>query len=241
MRLNRVWLNRASPSVAATVTVLAGCALRLGGPGPRALTVLALDSPAPADSLGAAIRYARADLAILAGVPVTGGHGSPGALVGPAPTSDTVATVKATDGAASRVLHAHYRLDHGRSLDAILVRLAPESGARPAAAALLAYVGRTVASGSPVVLAVMGDVAAADSVVGFLDPAFAGTRSCGGADPAKQRAASDVTGRSRVSAAGPARGRDVLRLLYGPPVRVRCESASPRGTNGVVAHLTLFP
>ena len=228
----------------ALALILAGCAVRLGGPGPVEYRTVALSTAAgvePAD-LAALITRARANVVLLAAeadrewfdevarrsrlsLSGPGGAGpvSLGFLAGEA-VGDTTVALRLPDGDEVVLHDALYQVDRRRYLDLMALRIASSSQTREAVKALLGYIATDVMSHAAVVLAIdVPDPATGDSVAALLSPIFRDVRSCLGTN------AEDAP-------AGPG-----MRMFYGPETRMRCEEASPLadGSSPVVARFII--
>ncbi|MGH7448418.1 MAG: hypothetical protein ACREK1_06560 [Longimicrobiales bacterium] len=222
--------------------VLAGCAVRLGGPSPVAYDVVALFEPRNADAAGVAqrIRAAGAEIVLLAAerqdsawfayVAYTAGL----TLSGPGTTTgrgyafmtnpgleilgDTSLVLTVQGGGSVHMHDALYRIDEHRNIDLMLVRLdGPDL--RATVRTLLNYIATDVPSDAPLLLALDGPTPElADSAAAMIRATIGDASEC----------------REQQQEVQPA-----VRLLYGPSARVRCLSARnlPGAAPGIVARL----
>lgn len=209
--------------------LLAGCAVRLGGPKPveyRAVGLSAASGVEPAQ-VAALIREARANVVLLAAEADAGwfdevarqsnlslsGPGVDGSLswaflAGEA-VGDTTVALRMPSGGEVVVHDALYRVDRYRYLDLMALRIDSTDRAREAVGALLGYVATDVMPQAAVVLAIdVPDAETGDRVAALLSPVFRDVRGC---------LRRDEQSRAPV---GPG-----VRLFFGPEARVRCEEA----------------
>ncbi|HEX7050349.1 MAG TPA: hypothetical protein VF188_09125 [Longimicrobiales bacterium] len=217
--------------VGAAFVLMAGCAIRLGGPGPVEYRTVALnaDSHVTPEEVAAWIRRTGANLVLLAADAdsawfdevarrselALSGPGRAGAVafafLAGKPVGDTTVALP-LDGGGRVVVHdALYQIDENRFLDLLALRIDHQRQVVDAVRALLDYVATDVASTAAVVLAVdVPDGAVGDSVSALLNPAFLDARAC----------LEDGDGAAR---SGP--GPTGMRLFYGPEARMRCDEA----------------
>ncbi len=221
------------------LVLIAGCAVRLGGPQPRSYTAVTMraDQTTSIESIGDAIENAGADLALIAARADTAwfeavaertGHAMSGpgmadgvglALFAGEAVGDSTVVLRGQGGAGLVLQDALYEVSEGRYLDLILVRVEPDASAVDAADALLDYIATDVMQQSAVVLVI---------------DAGAGTGDRGNA---RMEALTDsISGMLRpafMGAAGCENGgpspdaldRSGVRFLYGPELRILCEQA----------------
>jgi hypothetical protein len=229
-------------TTALVATLAAGCAVRLGGPGPVEYRTVALSSAAeaPAAQVAGYIRESGANVVLLAAPADSAwfaevarsaklslsGPGKAGgvslAFLAGKPVGDTTLALPLEGGGSVVVHDALYRVDKRRHLDLLALRIRSAAEVRPAVQALLRYVATDVMSDAAVVLAIdVPDAATGESVAALLDPAFLDARTC---LPEELRGGAQVSG---------------MRLFYGPEARLRCESARLLGDKSapVVANL----
>lgn len=239
MRLGRVI------ATAMLAVLIAGCAVRLGGPKPTDQDALALrltDSATP-DQIAALLKQRGVEVAILsstrdsafyaataaaAGMKMTRvGRTGTGtfAFLGPQAIGDTTLTLKVQGGGEVRLHDALYRIDKQRRLDLMAVRIAPEANLRESVRTLLAYFATDVLPNAAIVFAIEPPTPAlGDSVSVLMRAAFADAWEC-------TREGHDGT-----------RNVDLpIRLFYGPSMRVRCDGAERLNESGgaILAHLVL--
>lgn len=203
------------------------CAVRLGAAGPRELDVLAFEA-APAetpDAAAARIAAANAGFVMLSadrdsawfadvaararlnlsGPGFTGGTGL-AMLTQLEAVGDTTLVLEVEGGGSIHMHDALYRLDAGRPLNLMIIRVdAP--ALRPAVTRLLDYIASDTYAHAPVVLAVAGAThQAADSVALLMRAYYNNEIDCPGSG----------------IAAGTALP---VRLLYGPSARITCRSS----------------
>ncbi|HEX6309028.1 MAG TPA: hypothetical protein VFZ69_12615 [Longimicrobiales bacterium] len=205
---------------------LSACALRLGGPRPVELDVIALAEPRAADAAAVAgkITSAGAEIVLLAAERQdTAWFAAVAAnarleLSGPGATTgrgyafmtnleilgDTTLVLNVPGGGSVHMHDALYRIDDSRNIDLMLVSLqGPDL--RAAVRTLLDYIATDVPADAPLLLAFDGPTPArADSAAVMVRATIANASEC----------------REDPAAAQPA-----VRLLYGPSARVRCLAA----------------
>ncbi|HEX7117302.1 MAG TPA: hypothetical protein VF212_00845 [Longimicrobiales bacterium] len=224
--------------------VLAGCAIRLGGPKPVEYRTMAFNvgSGAGAAEVAGWIRRADANLVLLAAAadsawfgevarrteltlsgPGTAGSVSFAFLAGN-PLGDTTVVLPLPGGGGVGVHDALYEVDDDRYLDLLAVEIPSAAQSRDAIKALLEYVATDVMPDAAVVLAIdVPDAATGDSISALLSPAFGDARSC-----------LDEGARETDDAAWG------MRLFFGPEAKLRCEEARPLGEQGpLMARLIL--
>lgn len=235
--MNRTY--RAVFVLAAAASMIAACAVRLGGRSPvdyNAATLRAGPDESAA-SVASAIRAANARLVLLSAERDTAWFESVAAaaqlqLSGPGQTSgrglafltslellgDTSLALAVEGGGQVHMHDALYRVDDDRYIDLMLVRL-DASDLRAAVRALLGYIATDVGGSSAVLLALEARTAqATDSAALLMRATLADAVNCAtGSDPLP--------------------AMPELRLLYGPSARATCEAARPLGTNGTFVHV----
>lgn len=229
-------------AVIAVATVLAACAVRLGGPSPVEYDVAALAEPrnADADAVAERIRGSGADIVLLVGertdsawyqyVAYRAGLG----LSGPGTTTgrgyaflanlellgDTSLVLDVPGGGSVHMHDALYQIDETRFLDLMTVRLlGPDL--RAAVRTLLDYIATDVMATAPLLLVFDGPTPQrADSAAVMVRATIANALECVDAGVA---------------------GETPLRMMYGPSARVRCLGAQPipGETPGIVARLQI--
>jgi hypothetical protein len=215
---------------------LAGCAVRLGGPGPVTYDTVAIqfeDGVSAADA-AARLREQGAELALIAtrndaawvgqlaqqlALPST----RPGragdltlAFLGLRPLGDTTMIFNLKGGGTMRLHDALYNVDNvkkptdpSRKLDLMTVVIDPGTSIRLAVDTLLKYIATDVAGNAAVVLAVQSPTAAVGDTIEALTRAYmADAWEC-----------SENAKRSETQP------QMAMRMFYFPPVRIRCESA----------------
>jgi hypothetical protein len=219
-------MSRALRTTAALIAAvsLGACAVRLGGPRPLELQVAALAAPAGATADATAQRLAGSDVVLLsadadsawfaavarqAGLELSG----PGTTAGRGLAfmtrlellGDTALVLQVPGGGSVHMQDALYRVDRDRLLDLMMVRFdGPDL--RRAVQTLLGYIATDVGAAVPVLLAVDGTQAVADSAALLMRAYYSNAQEC------------------RVSEIPAAAGTGV-RLLYGPSARIGCQSA----------------
>jgi len=214
---------------------LAGCAVRLGGPGPESYTVVALvDAAGEAAAVAASLQQAGADLVLLSAPRDSAWFAQVAAqtgltLSGPGQTGasglallsrlevlgDTALVLSVADSGKLHVMDALYEVDKSRHLDMMLMEIPTGTSAREAVRSLLSYYATDVGGTAAVLLALRSPTTqAADSAAALLRSAFGNVLECDGESD------------SPPATAG------TLRFFYGPQARVACErgrllSASP--------------
>lgn len=216
-----------SVALAAVVgVVLAGCAVRLGGPSPERYVAVATraggeDAAATAarlQSLGARLVLLSADrdsawfadVAQRTNLKLSGpGRTGPSGLAFLTPmeaVGDTSLVLEVPGGGQIHMHDALYEIDKDRHIDLMLIRFDGESSASAAVTRWIEYYATDVGNASAVLLALETTTpAAADSVTLALRSALASVADCG--DRGEQGAAATGT----------------LRLFYGPQARIACE------------------
>ncbi|HEX6939323.1 MAG TPA: hypothetical protein VF158_07915 [Longimicrobiales bacterium] len=224
--------------------VLAGCAVRLGGPKPVEYRTMAFNvgqGAGPAEVAGW-IRRADANLVLLAAREdsawfgevarqaelTLSGPGAAGsvsyAFLAGEPVGDTTIVLPLAGGEGVGVHDALYQVDDDRYLDLLAVGIPAAAEPREAVKALLQYMATDVMTDAAVVLAVdVPDAATGDSISALLSPAFRDARTCVAED-----------GRASADAGWG------MRLFFGPEAKLRCEEARPLGARGpLMARLVL--
>lgn len=229
--------------------LVAGCAVRLGGPKPIEYRAIALQTGPESSPAEVArwIRQADANLVLLEAPgdsawfdevarqvkltlsgPGVAGSVAFGFLAGEAVGDTTI--VLPLEGGGEVALHdALYIVGAGRYLDLLAARFSPDADVREAVRALLNYIATDVMPQAAVVLAVNApDPAAAEQVSMLLRPVFSDASNC------RSR------GRGSANASGNGLEQSRMRLYYGPDTLLRCSSARPLGAGGpLVARLVL--
>jgi hypothetical protein len=211
--------------VAMVAVVLAGCAVRLGGPKEEAYTAVAAraggeDAAATAARLRAnapqlVLLSAPRDSAWFAGVaqamdlklsgPGRTGPSGLAFLTTLEAIGDTSLILEVPGGGRIHMHDALYEVDKERHIDLMLVQIEGEASLREAVRTLLGYYATDVGGTSAVVLGLeTATPQAADSVALLLRSAFGSVAGCG-------------EGRAGAAATG------TLRLFYGPQARITCE------------------
>lgn len=210
------------------IAAVGACAVRLGGPTPLTYDTLALTAEPAADANTVADRIAGtgaslvlvsaqqdsawfgdvadgADL-LLSGPGKTGPSGLAFMTRGLELLGDSSLVLEAEDGSRIHMHDALYQLDETRLLDLMAIRADPVVDLSSVVRTLLAYEATDVMATATLILAVeAAQPAMADSIAVRLRAAFENAADCATDGP--------------LVTAG-------LRLLYRPPVRVRCEQAS---------------
>ena len=216
-------------TAALAVAVLAGCGVRLGGPGPEEYTALALPSvDVPAAQAVQRILESGADLVLVANraepswfEAVAEGTGLE--LSGPGRNGsyslafysnlellgDTALVLGTPSGGRLHLQDALYKVDDRRVLDLMLLEVTEGVDLRESVRTLLSYIATDVGADAAVLLGVTAPTpAVSDSVAILLRAAFGNAWEC--------------TDAGRAGAASPVME---IRLFYGPEVRMGCESA----------------
>lgn len=215
-------LKRSAALAAVAGVVMAGCAVRLGGPSPETFAAVAARAGAE-DPAGMAARLqasapqlvllaAQQDSAWFAQVATQLGlHLSGPGRTGPTglafltsleAVGDTSLVLEVPSGGRIHMHDALYEFDEERFIDLMLVRIEENAELRDAVRTLLTYYATDVGNSFAVLLGVEAATPqAADSVALLLRSAFESVGDCPDATPA--------TG--------------TLRLFYGPQARIRCE------------------
>jgi hypothetical protein len=214
-------------TVLAAATLLAGCAVNLGGPKPEDFRTLALmaDSGATAESVAATIRQTDAAIVLLTAEKDSAWFAAVSAasgltLSGPGTTErtakafltnmeilgDTSIVLGVADGSRMHVHDALYKIGSDRLVDLMLIGLQARSDLRDAARSLLGYIATDVGPNAALIMALHAPTsAAADSMAVLIRAAYTSAWECAGNDGAANP--------------GP------LRLFYGPSARMQCRSA----------------
>lgn len=222
----------------ALAILVAGCAVRLGGPDPEEYRTLALRTSAdlPPDRVAGLIRGAGADVVLLSAEAdsawmadvaeqtdlVLSGPGPAGpvslAFLAGEPVGDTTVALPIEGRGAQLVVHdALYEIDERRRLDLLVTRIDRSVDARAAVRALMGYVATDVLAEAAVVLAIdAGGPDRAERIGELVRPALMDARDCA-AGPEEDE---------------PASVRSDMLLFYGPELRIRCESAEVRQAPG---------
>lgn len=232
--------------VSLLVPLLAACAVRLGGGGPEAYTVVSIAAAegATAAQVAEQLRAAGAQLALVsadrdtawfgqvaeaAGLELSGpGRTGPHGLAFFAPLEllgDTSIVLLVPSGGRIHMHDALYQIEENRFIDLMMVDVDNVQDLRDGVRTLLSYIASDVGHNVPLVLAVTAPTTAVDdSVAVLLRAAFANARDCG---------ARPTNGESGGVAPVP------LELLYGPAARLQCETAAllDGGLGGVSARL----
>jgi hypothetical protein len=219
--------------LSAAALFVTGCAVRLGGGGPRQLDAVALQAPANAAAGDVALRLraANADLVLLSAERDSAWFAAVAAesrleLSGPGLTSgrgfaflsnlellgDTSIVLDVAGGGSIHMHDALFRVDRNRNIDLMLVRFdAPDLSA--AVTTLLLYIANDVPADASVLLAVDAPTGAlADSAAVLMRAYYAAAAECPGAELQPASLGS-------------------IRLLYGPSARIACRAA--RGITGM--------
>ncbi len=248
------WITAAALSLFAAT---AGCAGGLGGGSPLVYRAIALDlsAPEPADSVGAVVRQAAADLALVA-APADSAWFAAAAraanlhLSGPIaaantrlaflamkPTGDTTVTVKLASG-RNLVLHdALYQPQKKRYVDLMLARADSGAAASEIARSLLTYAAGDVMQNAAVIMGLITRPAAvADSVAALIPAVYVDLRRCTGAGTAAAGAGVAAANTGVAAATSGA-----IRVFYGPETNIRCDDARllPNAGAPVYAHFTI--
>lgn len=227
--MNRTWRGVALLAVAGTL--MAGCAVRLGGAKPVGLETVglyAVDGTSARD-VARRLKEAGADVALVVAPTDTAwfravadstglwlsGPGKAGDLflgfLAMEPLGDTTHVLD-YDGGSVVLQDALYQLPDDRLLDLMAFPVGSGVDARKMVRSLLRYVATDVGATSAVVIAVAAETeAAGDSVAAMLSPAFTDARRC-----------MNEEDRAAARTAGPH-----MRLFYGPEVRISCDAARP--------------
>ena len=228
-------------TVGMAVLIMAGCAVRLGGPKPEIYETVALRAPAGAAAADVAgtVKAAAGDIVLLVadadsawfadvaaqtGIPLNG----PGFTGGPGMAffthlellGDTTLTVPVAAGGNLHVHDALFEISEGRRVDLMIVAMEEGVAARDGVRTLLNYIATDVGGTSAVLIGLTAPTPAiADSASTLMRAAFRNALDCGDAPLTR-----------------PAGGLGVT-LFYGPEARISCESARvlPGTPNGIVA------
>jgi hypothetical protein len=202
----------------------------LGGPKPEEYRTLALEAPAnaaPADVAGV-VQQTSADIILLTAQRDSAWFADVSketnlALSGPGRTEtkakafltnlkilgDTSIVLGVSDGSRLHVHDALYEIAENRHIDLMLVGVSGQSDLRQVVRTLLGYIATDVGPNAAIMMAIDApSPQAADSVMKLLRAAYTSATECANGDSQ----APTVTAGS-------------LQLFYGPPARVRCESA----------------
>lgn len=227
--------------------IVAGCAVRLGGPEAVEYGTLAMDAPAGSSAEAVAERIRGADVVLLSAEAdsawfadvarhsqrTLSGPGRAGriglAFLAMAPLGDTTIALPVEGSSTDLVVHdALYQVDEERYLDLLAFRLEPSDDPDAVVRTLMTYIATDVSQQAAVVLAVDAEEGAPiEDVAERIRPALADARTCLPGDSEEAPAGS--------GAAGPASGAPPsmdMFLFYGPQLRIRCEGAELRTTNG---------
>lgn len=226
------------------VAVIAGCAVRLGGPKPVEYRVLALAAgdAEEASAVASRIRATGAGVVLLGAARDTAWFSEtarqaslelsgPGVRDGIAfgflagePVGDTTIVLQAGGTENGVLVHdALYEVDDRRFLDLMVARIDRTVDARAAVGALLDYMATDVMPNAAIVLAIAAeDRTTAERVTRLIEPALRDARDC--------VAQSDEASSQPAGAASPA--EPGLLLFYGPELEIRCESAEVRAESG---------
>lgn len=237
------------------LALLAGCAIRIGGPDAVEYRVLSIKAAAdaPAERVASQIRDADAQIVLLeaerdtawfaevargaelelSGPGLANGHGL--AFLAPTPVGDTTIAIPVTPTGDSVTVHdALYRVDDNRYLDVLATRVPAGVDRRKAIRALLDYIATDVPSNAGVIIAVdAADAAGSESVADLFRPAFANASEC--------LLETESDGPDDVDEAPPP---DVpLPVYYGPQLRMLCEDAELRAgaIRALLANLVVRP
>lgn len=226
------------------IATAAACAVRLGGPSPLPVRVVAIhadqvDSPdaiaeriraeggefvlvtADQDSTWFA-RLATASGLQLSGPGTTGPRGM-AFLTGSEILGDTSIVLLVPSGGRIHMHDALFQIEEERNIDLMFIDVIGVENLQDGVRTLLSYIATDVGNNIPLIIGVTAqDVEVDDTVASMIRAAFSSARDC--ADDA-----------SAIMAA-----TERLHLLYGPPARLRCESAAPLpGDAGVTARLVV--
>jgi hypothetical protein len=228
------------------VVALAACPLRLGPGATQTFRTLAISSAVeePAEA-AARIRALQTDIAILAtpadsawfaavasaaNLELSGPSAANArsfAFLGPQVVGDTAVRLAVEGGGELAAHDALYQIDARRHLNVMAVAIPAGVELRAAIRALTGYIATDVMPRAAVVLAVLPpDQAAGEALASLLQPLFVDAAAC-----VRQTAGEET-------APAPA-----LRLFYGPPALVRCESGRflEGPTAPVFARLVVLP
>jgi hypothetical protein len=223
------------PSIVALL--LAGCAVRLGGPGPEEYRTVALQTPESesAEAVASRLTAAGADIVLLSSTRDSAWFADVAAraglaLSGPGRSDthamgfltrrlellgDTSIVLGVNGGGRIHMHDALYQIERGRHMDLMLVQFDAQADLREAVRTLLSYVASDVGANAAIVFGLDAPTQlAADSAAVLLRAAYANAWEC----------VSDGDG----SAPPPI---DV-RLFYGPSVRMNCEDAEVLSASG---------
>jgi hypothetical protein len=226
-------MKRSGAVVSVVAVIMAGCAVRLGGPAPLQRDAIAWRVPAntTAEELGRRLQQGGYEFAMLAtsrdsaflasaatraGLQMT----RPGRIgesnyvfFGPKAVGDTTHTVPVRTGGQVRLHDALFRIDKNRAVDLIIARFDSVVNIREGVRALIEYVAKDVSGNAALLLGFEpSSPQVGDSVAVLLRALLTDTRECNG------------------SAGPPA--YPTIRLFYGPEVRVRCERAQVLNETG---------
>lgn len=216
--------------VAMLCVLVAACSVRLGGPKPEEFRTLALEAPASAGPTDVAnvVQQTSADIILLTAQRDSAWFAEVSqatnlALSGPGRTEpkakafltnlkilgDTSIVLGVSDGSRIHMHDALYEIEPNRHLDLMLVGVSNQSDLRQVVRTLLSYIATDVGPNAAIMMAIDApSPQAADSVMKLLRAAYTSAAEC-------------TNGESLA----PAGGSGSLQLFYGPPARVRCESA----------------
>jgi hypothetical protein len=221
--------------------VFAGCAVRLGGPGPVTYDTVGIqfEDGLSATDAAARLRELGTDLALIAtrndsvwvrqlAQALALPYSRPGkagdltlAFLGLKPIGDTTMVFDLKGGGTMRLHDALYNIDNvkkptdpSRKLDLMTVVLDPGTNARLAVDTLLKYIATDVAGNAAVILAVQAATPAiGDTMVALTRAYMADAWEC-----------------SENFKRNEPQPQMAMRLFYFPPVRIRCESARTLNT-----------
>jgi hypothetical protein len=219
-------MRRSGIAAILVTIIIAGCAVRMGGPGPLRRDAVAWRVPSDidADTLGARVQSGGYEFALIAtprdsaflaraawraGLQMT----RPGRIgdtnyvfFGPKAIGDTTHTVQVATGGNVRLHDALFEMEKNRRVDLIIARFDGVTDIRAGVRALIEYVAKDVSGNVPLLLAFEPpSPQVGDSVAVLLRALLADTRECNGGGAAPQQ--------------------PTIRLFYGPAARVRCERA----------------
>ncbi len=232
------------------ISLLAACAVRLGGPSPAPFRVVVLSSAeTDAAAVAAAIREQNGQIALVtadrdsawfaevasgAGLELSGpGHTGPHSMAFLTSQlkllGDTSIVLLVPSGGRIHMHDALYEIAENRQIDLMMVDVDGVQDVRDGVRTLLMYIASDVGNSVPLVLGVSARTTQVDdSVAVLLRAAFASAKDCAAADGSSGDGAS-----ASIAVAG-------LALLYGPPARLQCEDARMTGNGqGISARLVV--
>lgn len=225
-------MKRSKAFAILVVVIIAGCAVRMGGPAPVQRDTIAWRVPASitAEQLGTRLQQGGYEFALLAtshdstflasaatraGLQMTRPGriaGSNYVFFGPKAVGDTTHTVTVRTGGRVQLHDALFRIDKNRSVDLIIARFDSVTNISEGVRSLVEYVAKDVSGNAALLLGFEPPTPQiGDSVSLLLRALLNDTRDCTSGAPGRP---------------------SPIRLFYGPEVRVRCERAQVLNESG---------